>query len=153
VDVPGLGPCIDGGAVNNAPVRLALDEPGVSRIVVVTPEPQSITPPEPLAGVNLVGHIAEILINERVFRDLHTAESVNGYLAKLDALRAEGVSPEVIERVKGVFGWRPLEVVQIRPEQALRGNAFEAFGNHDLRAEYIDAGRKAACDKLRALGV
>jgi NTE family protein len=153
VDVPGLGPCIDGGAVNNAPVRLALDEPGVARIVVVTPEPQSITPPAPLSGVNLVGHIAEILINERVFRDLHTAESVNGYLEKLDALRGDGVSPEVIERVKGVLGWRPLELVQIRPERALRGNAFEAFGNHDLRAEYIEAGRSAARDKLRALGV
>jgi hypothetical protein len=78
---------------------------------------------------------------------------VNGYLAKLDALRTEGVPPEVIERVKGVFGWRPLELVQIRPERALRGNAFEAFGSQALRTEYIDAGRKAARDKLRTLGV
>jgi NTE family protein len=151
VDVPGIGPCVDGGAVNNAPVRLALEDPFVSRIVVVTPEPLSITPPEPLAGLNLLGHIAEILINERVFRDLHAAEAVNGYLAKLDALRAEGVATDVIERVKGVFGWRPLEIVQIRPERALRGNAFEAFGNHELRREYIATGREAARNQLRAL--
>lgn len=151
VDVPGIGPCIDGGAVNNTPVALALDESSVSRVVVVSPEPTRITPPEPLAGMNLLGHIAEVLINERIFRDLHTAESVNGYLARLDALSAEGVPADVIERVKGVFGWRPLEIVTVRPERALRGNAFEAFGSHGLRLEYIDAGRRAAREGLRRL--
>lgn len=151
VTVPGVGPCIDGGAVNNTPIGLALDESSVSRVVVVSPEPLRITPPEPLAGLNLLGHIAEILINERIFRDLHTAESVNGYLEKLDALGAEGVSADVIERVKGVLGWRPLEIVQIRPEKTLPGNAFEAFGSHELRQEYVDAGRAAAREQLGKL--
>ena len=151
VAVPGVGPCVDGGAVNNTPVGLALEDSSVSRVVVVSPEPSCITPPEPLSGLNLLGHIAEILINERIFRDLHTAESVNGYLARLDALSAAGVPPDVIERVKGVFGWRPLEIVPIRPERALTGNAFEAFGSHDLRLEYIDAGRNAARAVLRRL--
>ena len=151
VDVRGVGPSIDGGAVNNAPVKLALDDPAVSRIVVVSPEPLLVKPPAPLASLNLVGHIAEILINERVYRDLRAAETVNGYLAALDALRAEGIPPETIERVKAVFGWRPLELVQIRPAAALEGNAFEAFGDHRLRREYVEAGRNAAREKLGAL--
>ncbi|MFZ5896103.1 MAG: patatin-like phospholipase family protein [Myxococcota bacterium] len=151
VEVPGVGLCIDGGAVNNGPVRLALEGSGVDRIVVITPEPLLITPPEPLSGLNLLGHVAEILINERLYRDLHDAESVNGYLNKLEQLRSDGVPSEAIDRVKGVFGWRPLEIVQIRPPEALEGNAFEAFGNHDRRLAYIEAGRKAAQAKLSRL--
>jgi len=151
VEVRGLGPSVDGGAVNNAPVKIALDDPAVSRVVVISPEPLRVTPPAPLSGLNLVGHIAEILINERVYRDLRAAESVNARLAALDALKNEGIAPETIERVKGVFGWRPLEIVQIRPAAALQGNAFEAFGHPRLRREYIEAGRTAAQDKLAAL--
>jgi hypothetical protein len=137
--------------VNNAPVKLSLDDPAVSRILVVSPEPLRVTPPAPLSGLNLVGHIAEILINERVYRDLRAAESVNGYLAALDALQNEGIPRETLERVKRVFGWRPLEIVQIRPAAALKGNAFEAFGEPRLRREYVEAGRNAAREKLGAL--
>jgi predicted acylesterase/phospholipase RssA len=148
VDVPGIGACVDGGAVNNTPVRLAIDDRAISRILVVTAEPLTMKPPEPLAGVNLLGHLAEILINERVYRDLQAAEKVNGYLRELDALRSEGVGAETIQRVKDVFGWRPVEIIQIRPPASLPGNAFEAFGNADLRREYIEAGRRAARDAL-----
>jgi NTE family protein len=152
VDVPGLGLCIDGGAVNNGPVRLALDGSGVERIVVISPEPLIIDPPKPLAGFNLLGHVAEILINERLYRDLHEAAAINDYLADLDRLKNDGVSPEVIERVKQVFHWRPLEIVQIRPPAALEGNAFEGFNKHSpLRDEYIRAGRAAAEQQLPRL--
>jgi len=144
VDVPGLGACVDGGALNNTPVGLAIDDPAISRILVVTAEPLTMKPPAPLAGVNLLSHLAEILINERVYRDLHAAEKVNGYLRALDALRSEGVAEGTLERMRSVLGWRPLEIVQIRPSAPLPGNGFEAFGNADLRREYIEAGRRAA---------
>jgi NTE family protein len=152
VEIPGVGPCIDGGAVNNGPVRLALDGSQVQRIIVISPEPLIIKPKEPLSGLNLLGHVAEILINERLYRDLHEAASINQYLAKLEQLKNEGVPAEVIERVKSVFHWRPLEVVQIRPPAALAGNAFEGFNKHSpLRDQYIEAGRRAAEQTLSAL--
>jgi NTE family protein len=151
VEVPGVGLCIDGGAVNNGPVRLALEGSGVDRILVISPEPLIIEPPAPLAGLNLIGHVAEILINERLYRDLHDAESVNGLLDKLERLKSEGVPAEVVNRVKTLFGWRQLEIVQIRPAERLPGNAFDAFGNYAERLAYIDAGRKAAEAKFEAL--
>lgn len=151
VEVPGVGLCIDGGAVNNGPVRLALDGSGVDRILVISPEPLIIEPPAPLAGFNLLGHIAEILINERLYRDLHDAESVNTYLKNLEQLRSEGVPDDIIARVKALFGWRKLEIVQIRPPERLPGNAFDAFGDHEQRLRYIDAGRQAAESQLNKL--
>jgi hypothetical protein len=92
------------------------------------------------------------LINERLYRDLHDAASINEYLAKLEQLKSEGVPADVVERVKSVFNWRPLEIVQIRPPRTLAGNAFEGFNRHSpLRDQYIDAGRLAAEQKLSAL--
>jgi predicted acylesterase/phospholipase RssA len=152
VEVPEVGLCIDGGAVNNAPVRLALSGAGsVDRIIVVSPEPLVSRPPVPLSGLNLVGHVAEILINERLYRDLHEAASVNDSLNKLDRLKSEGVPADAIERVKRELGWKPLEIVQIRPNKPLEGNAFEAFGKAALRDAYIKAGREAAQETLAAL--
>jgi len=153
VDVPNVGLCIDGGAVNNGPVRLALTgRSRVDRIIVISPEPLISKPPEPLSGLNLLGHVAEILINERLYRDLHEAESVNEDLKKLDRLKSEGVPADVIERVKRELRWRPLEIVQIRPRKELEGNAFEGFGKHSpLRDAYIEAGREAAREKLATL--
>lgn len=151
VEVPGVGLCIDGGAVNNGPVRLALDGSGVDRIVVISPEPLLVTPPAPLAGLNLLGHIAEILINERLYRDLHDAESVNTMLNKVEALKAQGFSDAAVQQVKSALGWRKLEIVQIRPPEKLAGNAFEAFSDQARRLEYIDAGRKAALAQLGRL--
>ena len=73
---------------------------------------------------------------------------MNNYLKALDGLRDEGVPADTVERVKRLFGWRPLEIIQIRPRESLRGNAFDAFGDAELRLEYIDAGRRAAHDAL-----
>jgi NTE family protein len=146
VDVPHVGPCVDGGSVNNTPLKLVVNGTAVERIIVVTPEPIVSAPPADLAGTNLITRFVEILINERLYRDLHDAESINGYLRQLDGL---GLAPDSLERVKAVFRWRPLEIVQIRPERALRGNSFSAFSDASLRAEYIAAGRAAASRALQ----
>lgn len=152
VEVPGVGACIDGGTVNNAPVRLALwGKSQIQRIIVISPEPLITRPPEPLSGQNLLGHVSEIIINERLYRDLHDAESVNEDLRKLEHLKAEGIPADAIERVKQVLGWRPLNIVQIRPSKPLEGNAFEGFGKPALRAAHIEAGRRAAREMLGAL--
>jgi NTE family protein len=150
VDVPGVGLCVDGGAVNNTPIKHAI-KGGAERIIVVTPEPMKIPAPEPLGGVNLISQLAELLINERLYRDLHDAGSVNGYLRQLDALALGGVSPDAIQKVKDVFGWAPLEVVQIRPPELLDGSVFSAFSSAAQMKGYIEAGREAASRVLGTL--
>ncbi|MGC4087633.1 MAG: patatin-like phospholipase family protein [Polyangiaceae bacterium] len=151
VELPSVGACVDGGTVNNAPIRLALEGSAVERIVVISPQPLLERAPEPLSGVNLLGQVANIAINERLYRDLHDAESVNARLRALEALQADGVPLDAIERVKRALGWRPLEIIQIRPQEALQGNVFEGFGNHTRRLEYIEAGRTAARAQLGKL--
>jgi hypothetical protein len=99
-----------------------------------------------------VSQIAEILINERLYRDLHEAESINEYLAKIDALAREGVSSDTIAKVKGIFGWSPLEIVQIRPQSPLEGSAFSAFRKPEQMKRYVEAGREAARAALGGLG-
>lgn len=145
VDVPGVGPCIDGGAVNNTPIKRALEgDAAIERIVVVTTEPLVIEPNPSLHGAALVGQIADILINERLFRDLHEAEGVNAYLDQIDALRGQGVPEETVQRVKAIFGWAKREIVQIRPPAALDGSAFTGFSHPELMRAYVQAGRDAA---------
>ena len=151
VDVPGVGLCSDGGVVNNTPIKRAIEGSGVERIIVVTPEPLNLPAPEPLRGAKLVTQLAEILINERLYRDLRDAEAINGYLSKLDELADQRVPLDVIEKVKAIFGWVPLEIVQIRPPRPLDGSAFSAFSNTAQLRGYVAAGREAATAALSTL--
>jgi NTE family protein len=158
VELPELGACVDGGTVNNTPIKEALlggadDEGIIDRIVVVSPNPLvSEGEPTPPHGLALVTRIADILINERLYRDLREAASVNQALAALDRLRADGtLDDSQLAKVKAavdLVGTRQLEIVQVRPRQELRGNAFAGFGSQSLREEYLEQGRVAA----RALG-
>jgi NTE family protein len=153
VELPGLGACVDGGTVNNTPVKEAIADGVVDRIVVVTPQPLiTATPRPPDSGLALVGRIADILINERLFRDLRETESVNAQLDALDRLRTAGTLDEMqLEKVKSAVGLgkaRPLTIVQVRPEKELAGNSFSGFFSKALREEYLDAGREAATAAL-----
>jgi hypothetical protein len=81
-----------------------------------------------LRGVDLLGHIADMLINERLYRDLREATDVNNGLDKLDEL---GLAPAVLESVKGAIGWagrKRFEIVSIQPPEPLRGNPSLASG-------------------------
>jgi NTE family protein len=151
VDIPGVGPCVDGGAVNNAPIKQAISGGGIDRIFVVTAQPLAMRAPKHLAGMDLVSHFAEILIDERLYQDLRFAAAVNDYLAKFDAMVALGAAPEVIAEVKRILGWSPLEVIQIRPDGPLPGGAFSGFSNPELMTDYVAAGREAAVKALRSL--
>jgi NTE family protein len=144
VELPGIGACVDGGLVNNTPIKHAIEGGGVERIIVVTAEPVEIPTPEPLRGVKLISQLAEALINERLYRDLREAHAINHYLEQLDGLVDSKVPLDVIEKVKDVFGWVPLEIVQIRPLQPLDGSAFSAFSNTAQLKAYVHAGREAA---------
>ena len=99
----------------------------------------------PLAWANLLGHFVDILINERLYRDLHDAESVNGKMRRLDELvKAEKIPSEARDAGREAYGWRRLEIVQIRPPDVLPGNPFTGFFDAARRSEYIEAGRRAA---------
>jgi NTE family protein len=151
IDVPGLGACVDGGAVNDAPIGHALDGNNLSRVVVITNAPKVVNPP-PLHGVALAEHLAQVLIDERLYRDLRSAHTVNRQLAALERLASQGcLSAATLAQVKNALGWphrRRLELVEIRPRTALRGGAFTALGDRALRAEYIAEGRRAAEEAL-----
>jgi hypothetical protein len=112
-------------------------------VVVATSVERRIEAPD-LTGVGLVGHLADMLIEERLYRDLREAEQVNDGLVQLEALVAQGVLDGAqLGRVKGAIGWgrrRPVPVIQIRPSTELRGSAFSGFFQADIRSEHLDAG-------------
>ncbi len=148
----GVGPCVDGGTVNNTPISWAL-ESGVERVIVVTGNPLQIPKEGQLGGAELLGKEVDIAINERLFRDLFQARKVNDKLAQLRATLDDlPLDAGQRARVHDVLGWKPLELIEIRPSEPLRGNAFSALANAALRAEYIEIGREAAERALRAAG-
>jgi len=150
VDVPGVGPSYDGGVVNDTPVELAMQY-GADRIIVVSPYPQVVKVKETPTGAAGVAHLADILIHERLYRDLRDAEAVNEKLERLDGLvRAGTLTPAQLDAVKQVTGWRrKIELTYIRPDVDLPGSAFGGFFSRSLRQGYIESGRRAAEAALR----
>jgi NTE family protein len=145
VEVEGVGPCVDGGAVNNTPISWAIDA-GAERVIVVTGNPLEI-PAEPLAGATLLGKEVDIAINERLFRDLVQARRVNQKLAAVEVALEQLPEPEretSRAAVRSALGWRPLAITEIRPERPLQGDAFSGLSDRAQRVAYLEAGRRAA---------
>jgi NTE family protein len=147
VHVTGLGECLDGGITNDAPIGHALRDCAVSRVLVIANTPAVADPPPP-QGIALAEHVAEILVHERLHRDLRSARRRNRQLAALDQLGRRGrLTIPQLAAVRGALGWeatRQIEVIEIRPPIALRGSAFDALCDRALRLEYIAEGRRAA---------
>jgi predicted acylesterase/phospholipase RssA len=156
VTLDGLGPCVDGGAVNNTPVARALEGPignEVDLIVVVATSVELVTgPPPELHGLSLASHLGSMLIGERLYRDLRETEAANASLARLTALVEGGVIDQVqLDQVLTALDWagrRPVKVVQIRPVEELPGSSFSGFFEPALRAQYVTAGEQRARDVL-----
>jgi len=148
VHLADLGPCVDGGAVNNTPVKWALDGTVRDRIdaivVIATSMEKRAGTPGELHGLSLASHLADMLIGERLYRDLHEAEDVNERLANLEALVTHDVLDRAqLARVLVAIGWdgfRPVRILQIRPSEDLPGSAFSGFFDEALREKYIAAG-------------
>ncbi|HEX2689807.1 MAG TPA: patatin-like phospholipase family protein [Kofleriaceae bacterium] len=160
VGIDGLGPCIDGGTVNNTPMKWALggdDGADVDAVVVVATSVAvrsgSAGPP---GGLGIVDQLADMLIDERLYRDLREAAQVNDALARLDGLVQQGVlSSDQRDRVLDAFRWtgrRSVQIVQIRPTAELRGSAFSGFFDANLRSEQLEAGFRRGQEVLRACG-
>jgi NTE family protein len=147
---PPVGPCVDGGAVNNTPVKHALENASVDSIVVIGATVENAPPGsfDDLSGSSLAGHVADVLINERLYRDLREAERVNTGLRNLDAL---GLPPETLARVKTAIGWtgrRPVPILRVRPLAPLPGNSFSGFVSPSLREQYVALGEQRAREVL-----
>jgi predicted acylesterase/phospholipase RssA len=136
--------CYDGGLVNNTPVKHAIADTNVSRIFVITSYPAIFAAhPADRSGVGLALHLGDILINERLYRDLHEARSVNRALALLEA-RLRGDDLAAVLRALGWTGRRQIEIVEIRPEGELEGGIFDAVFSRELRESYVLSGESAA---------
>ena len=147
---PQVGLCIDGGAVNNTPVKHALENAAVDSIVVIGTTVENVQPGafDGLSGMNLAGHVADILINERLYGDLREAESVNTALRNLHELE---LAPEALARVKAALGWsnrRHVSLVRVRPLTPLAGSSFSGFFSPSLREQYVALGEERAREVL-----
>lgn len=149
VEVEGLGSCVDGGAVNNAPIKYALEESDVNRVIVPVPFPRVMQEGDWKKGLGLFNHLIEILINERLYRDLKEAATVNRKAERLELLCREGkLTPEQLEAVKDAIRVRKVEITQIRPREGLRASPFAGFFHKEERMRLIDEGREAARQTL-----
>jgi NTE family protein len=144
VDMPGLGPCYDGGVVNDTPVRLAA-EAGAERVIVIAPYPTLTSHGKLPTGINLVMHLVDILIHERLYRDLHEAARLNEAVSQLMALvDAKQLTIGQLQKVLAIVNAKPIEMITIRPENDLPGNTFAGFLDRNLRSQYVAAGQAAA---------
>jgi NTE family protein len=147
---PHVGPCIDGGAANNTPVKHALENADVDSVILIGATVENAQPGafDGLSGSSLAGHVVDILINERLYRDLRQAERVNEGLRNLDAL---GLAPETLARVKTAIGWslrRSISIVRVRPLAPLPGDSFAGFVSTSLREQYVALGEQRAREVL-----
>jgi hypothetical protein len=108
-----------------------------------------------LHGIELAGHLAEMLIGERLYRDLRETEQVNEGVRQLMALVDRGViDRNQLAQVMTATGWgtrRAVPIVQIRPLTDLPGSAFAGFFDGSLRRTYVEAGLARARDVLAAM--
>ncbi len=158
-DVPGVGRCIDGGAVNNTPIGWALDDAlgqTLDAVIVISPTVEQVPGPiGDLHGADYLAHLIDMLINERLYRDLREAEKRNAAMRALDALGPDVIAPAALARVRSALGLdttRAIPIVQIRPLERLPGTSFSAFRDADQRAAYIEAGAARARAVLGPLG-
>jgi NTE family protein len=140
--------CIDGGAVNNAPISHVLDDADVDAVVVVTTE-SPVVPTLKLDGADIAARIASAIINERVAYDLTQAKKDNARYAKVaDVLARSGAGDAVSRNVLAALGFRPLDLFLVQPTEPLPGDAFSGFRDKAQRVAYVDAGKRARLTRI-----
>ncbi len=137
-------PCIDGGAVNNAPISYVLEDARVHKVVVVTSASSRWAVRSDFGGADLAAKVADALIQERVAHDLVAAHKANRrYEAIGRALDESNVQASVKTRVLEASGYRMVDLYLVRPDPPLIGDAFSGFCSRSQRSSYIEAGRSA----------
>lgn len=160
VNVPGVGPCTDGGLVNNLPVSSAFGDDGaegLDAVVVITATPAIFKPPEQsYRGLALLAHELDMVFAEWIFQDLRRTTRMHEGLLKLEALAAKrGWGPDAVAEIRSALDLdteRPVPIVSIRPKEMLPGTIFSGFTDPDVRREYVRIGRERAASVLDDLG-
>lgn len=160
VEIDGIGPCVDGGAVNNTPMKWALDGAlgaEIDAVVVISTSVEHRTAEPDLVGLApLASHFASMLVEERLYRDLKEATETNAGLAALDQMVADGrLTPALLREIKQVLGLadrRAVDILCIRPTRELPGNVFAGFFDAGLRRDYLDIGYDRGLEVLGGLG-
>jgi NTE family protein len=144
---------LDGGLVDDTPLGHALiGAPEVTRVFVLVPSPRVRTEPPDLRGLALASHVFDILVEERLVRDLRHVARVNRVLARLPSIVTDPGERAALLEALGWTGRRPVQIVEIRPDAALPGDGFSGFTSLALRQQYVQAGREAATRVVAALG-
>jgi predicted acylesterase/phospholipase RssA len=143
---------LDGGLVDDAPLGHALENAlSIARAFVVVPYPRVRTEAPVVHGMGLASHVLDMVLQERLVRDLRRVARVNEVLARLPSLVADAAERAALLEALGWAGRRPVQVVEIRPDQDLPGNSFSGFASLELRRQYVQAGVDAAQRALAAL--
>lgn len=146
------GMFVDGGAVNDAPIGYALDGGlGVNRVFIVTPNPRVERQQCALRGFAYAAQLADILLDERLVRDLAETERINAALVALERAEPDAARRAKVLEALGWEGRRVVQLVEIRPEAVLPGSSFSGWFSKSLRRDYVAAGREAAERALAAL--
>lgn len=149
VQIPGFGACVDGGAVNNAPIGYALKDSNVNRVLMPVPYPAIMPKGDWRRGFGLFNHLIAILINERLYRDLKIAQSVNVECMALEKLKKKGIlSSEQLDEVKAAISLRHIEITEIRPPHDFKCSPFSGFFHKKDRVRLVEQGRMAALNTL-----
>ncbi|AKU97725.1 Patatin [Labilithrix luteola] len=144
--LPDGGQRVDGGAVNNAPISYVIDKNADrNRIVVVSAEPNARPEGGTLRGTRLLTRLVDILVNERIGRDLVVAKEHNATLELLeDAMERAALSEAQRIVVRNALGWRHLDILTVRPAHDLEGGAFGGLFWKPFRVRQIEEGKRAA---------
>jgi predicted acylesterase/phospholipase RssA len=136
---------LDGGLVNDTPLGHALDGAlEIDRVFVVVPFPRVRAPPARLQGLALAARLLDIIVDERLVRDLRYAAHINRVLTRLPSLVPDADMREELLEALSWSGRRPVRIVEIRPEEELAGNGLSGLASRELRQLYVDAGVAAA---------
>jgi NTE family protein len=139
------GPFWDGGIVNNAPIGRALRyDRAIDHLIVITPDSNHVDPDQRFWRFS-IRRLVDLLIDERLGRDLYEAKSFN------EELRTKDDRGVTLAEHGRELGWRLLEFLEIRPERDLGGWLGAGFVSERRRSAYIEAGKSAAERALREL--
>ncbi|MEO5725701.1 MAG: patatin-like phospholipase family protein [Byssovorax sp.] len=160
VDVPGLGPCVDGGFVDGTPLReirsFAIGTT-VDTLLIVAPTPiQAGGYQRNYVGLGILGHVIDMLFTERAHQDMRDVHDTNMALLGLEDLaRQRGWGAAEISDIKVAMGLqdrRVLELVTIRPLEPLPGGIFSGLTSSEIRRRYVQLGMERATEVLDSLG-
>lgn len=133
---------VDGGVVDNAPIAWALrQDEEIEDLLVITSDPRVTARPRFITRLPL-SSVLNVVLHERLTRDLLEAYSFNKELKQLEAMGVD------MQRVRRELKWRQLKIVEIRPPKETPGGFVTGFFCKSQRIDNLDAGRAAAAQAL-----